>query len=90
MSKFLHHDDTDDARAMTIPRHFFENSRAKNVATCMANSVDPDQMPQGYQDTIFPQEASWSESELFVFQPGFSRHITKEFNRLFQVLGQLQ
>ena len=30
MSKFLHHHDADDARAMTIPRRFFENSLAKN------------------------------------------------------------
>ena len=32
MSKFLHDDNNDDARAIAIPRVFSENSQAKNAA----------------------------------------------------------
>ena len=31
MSKFLHANDNDDAKAGAIPQVFFENSRAKNA-----------------------------------------------------------
>ena len=35
MSKFLNDDNKDEAKAITIPQVFSENSRAKTVITCL-------------------------------------------------------
>ena len=39
MSKFLHHDVGDDAKAIAVPRVFSENSRAKNGTSSLTRTL---------------------------------------------------